>query len=85
MQHEILLPTLLRVNMYVSVRLTYLSKKYFFDEQHLKHLFEERLKSSKHSTHPIVLTTAQKMKFSIKDVFSKCDQIRSFLRFGHIH
>ena len=24
--------------------------------------------------------TAQKMKFSIKDYFSKCDQIRSFLR-----
>ena len=24
--------------------------------------------------------TAQKMKFSIKDSFSKCDQIRSFLR-----
>ena len=24
--------------------------------------------------------TAQKMKFSIKDLFSKCDQIRSFLR-----
>ena len=25
------------------------------------------------------LDTAQKMKFSIKDFFSKCDQIRSFL------
>ena len=24
--------------------------------------------------------TAQKMKFSIKDFFSKCEQIRSFLR-----
>ena len=24
--------------------------------------------------------TAQKMKFSIKDFFSKCDQIRSFLQ-----
>ena len=24
--------------------------------------------------------TAQKMKFSIKDLFSKCDQIRSYLR-----
>ena len=24
--------------------------------------------------------TAQKMKFSIKDIFSKCDQIPSFLR-----
>ena len=27
-----------------------------------------------------VFSTAQKMKFSIKDFFSKCDQIRSFLR-----
>ena len=25
-------------------------------------------------------TTAQKMNFSIKDFFSKCDQIRRFLR-----
>ena len=27
---------------------------------------------------------AQKFKFSIKDFFSNCIQIRSFLRFGHI-
>ena len=27
-----------------------------------------------------VSVTAQKMKFSIKDFFSKCDQIRSFLQ-----
>ena len=27
-----------------------------------------------------VIHTAQKMKFSIKNFFSKCDQIRSFLR-----
>ena len=26
--------------------------------------------------------TAQKLKFSIKDFFSKCDQIRSFLWIG---
>ena len=26
-------------------------------------------------------STAEKMKFSVKDFFSKCDQIRSFLRF----
>ena len=26
------------------------------------------------------INTAQEMKFSIKDFFSKCDQIRSFLR-----
>ena len=28
----------------------------------------------------IIATTAQKMKFSIKDLFSKCDQIRSFVQ-----
>ena len=28
-----------------------------------------------------MLLTAQKMKFSIKDFLSKCDQIRSFLWF----
>ena len=27
-----------------------------------------------------MINTSQKMKFSIKDFFSKCDQIRSFLR-----
>ena len=28
--------------------------------------------------------TAQKMKFSIKDFYSKCDQIHSSFGFGHI-
>ena len=28
------------------------------------------------------VVTSQKMKFSIKDFFSKCDQIRSFLGIG---
>ena len=28
----------------------------------------------------LMILTAQKMKFAIKDFFSKCDQIRSFLR-----
>ena len=31
-------------------------------------------------TRPITSLTTQKMKFSIKDFFSKCDQISSFLR-----
>ena len=31
--------------------------------------------------HALLIYTAQKIKFSIKDFFSKCDQIRSFLRF----
>ena len=30
-------------------------------------------------------STAQKMKFSIKYLFSKCDQIRRNCRFGHIY
>ena len=29
--------------------------------------------------------TAQNMKFSIKDFFSKCDHIRRNMRFGHIY
>ena len=29
--------------------------------------------------------TLQKMKFSIKDFFTNCDQIRRKLRFGHIY
>ena len=34
----------------------------------------------KNSFMKIFIYTAQKMKFSIKDFFSKCDQIRSFQR-----
>ena len=29
--------------------------------------------------------TAQKLKFSVKDFFSKYEQLRSFVRFGHIY
>ena len=29
--------------------------------------------------------TAQKIMFSVKGFFSKCDQIHSFLRIGHIY
>ena len=36
-----------------------------------------------HSTE-ILLSTAQKIKFSIEDFFSKCDQIRSFLFRGRV-
>ena len=38
------------------------------------------LKAEFFVTHPPVAKTAQKMKFSIKDFFSKCDQIRRKLR-----
>ena len=37
-------------------------------------------KISKERSAVPVVNTAQKMKFSIKAFFSKCDQIRSFLR-----
>ena len=30
--------------------------------------------------HILLINTAQKMKFSIRNVFSKCGQIRSYLR-----
>ena len=54
---------------------------------HLKLLFWQRKKDnpqtgtilSEKVIHTIIFT-AQKMKFSFKDFFSKCDQIRSFLR-----
>ena len=39
--------------------------------------FEEHLRAAASKYRP---DTTQKMKFSIKDFFSKCDQIRSFLR-----
>ena len=40
----------------------------------------------KNITHNTLLKTsliAQKMKFSIKDILSKCDQIRSFCSFSY--
>ena len=39
----------------------------------------------KNTQETVVNGTAQKMKSSIKDFFSKCDQIRRKLRFGHIY
>ena len=43
----------------------------------------ERVKTSGHRyiEYMQISFTAQKMKFSIEDFFSKCDQIRSFRRF----
>ena len=43
----------------------------------LDHLFEEEMDNIRQK---VISYTAQKMKFSMKDFFSKCDQIRSFLR-----
>ena len=37
------------------------------------------------SSNTVFIPAAQKMKFLIKDFFSKCDQIRSFRGFGHIY
>ena len=48
-----------------------LNKK-IFDSKKLENLFQ--------STKTKAFNTAQKIKFFIKDFFSKCDQIRSFLR-----
>ena len=36
-------------------------------------------------TNNIPTIIAQKMKFSIKNFFNKCDQIRSFLRIKYIY
>ena len=43
-------------------------------------LFSQKLSDRCLRWFQIASDTAQKMKFSIKDFFSKCDQIRSFLR-----
>ena len=42
------------------------------------------LQSGMHSPSCDTRFTAQKMKFSIKDFFSKCDQIRSLLIWSHL-
>ena len=52
-----------------------ISKKTFFYRTPLDDCFFD-----KSSLHEGYMATAQKMKFSIKDFFNKCDQIRSFLR-----
>ena len=41
---------------------------------------EQQVKDQQSYTPVPAAYTAQKMKFSIKDFFSKCDQIRSFLQ-----
>ena len=43
--------------------------KLLFEKSFVKYFLSSR--------NPILANTAQKMKFSIKDFFSKCDQIRS--------
>ena len=49
--------------------------------------FPKQFKFSRHVQYLIAYgnITAQKNKFFIKDFFSKCDLIRSFLRFGYIY
>ena len=49
----------------------------------LKHKFDSQLNFEAHMGDLLknaTPRTAQKMKFSIKDFFSKCDQVRSFMR-----
>ena len=43
--------------------------------------FEPQIQILQNYTTEVTCPTAQKMKFSIKDFFSNCDQIHSFLRF----
>ena len=50
------------------------NQKFLFNPCRLK--FSENFSSNKSKT----FLSIQKMKFLIKDFFSKCDQIRSFLR-----
>ena len=50
------------------------SSKFYLSIDSAKENNEHKSLSWRHASH-----TAQKMKFSIKDFFSKCDQIRSFL------
>ena len=58
---------------------TELSLSECLEEYGARHIVEEKtcFKNPK--------STAQKMKLSITDFFSKCDQIRRKLRFGHIY
>ena len=44
------------------------------------HHWKERQECCKQKSSMNGVNTARKMKFSFKDFFSKCDQIRSFLR-----
>ena len=46
----------------------------------ISHLTSEFVKTTKKPDFFYHMITAQKMKFSIKDFFSKCDQSRSFLQ-----
>ena len=50
----------------------------FLSREYL-HGVKNQLSSVSYQT--VIFDTAQKMKFSIKDIFSKCDQCG----FGHIH
>ena len=56
----------------------YMMATFEFNELIDQRLVFHEITSIKLSEHEVFI--AQKIKFSIKDFFSKCDQIRSFLR-----
>ena len=64
-------------------KVVFRTPKNFCDEASLKNserLFSQKLSDRCLRWFQIASDTAQKKKFSVKDFFSKCDQIRSFLR-----
>ena len=69
--HEKLIMFFLKLHIEINGNLVIL----FFSRK----CFESSNSSASNLQH-IALITAQKMKYSIKDFFSKCDQTRSFLR-----
>ena len=66
-----------RSQMFFKIGVTKKFLRTAFDTEHLQWLL---CKFNCNFLSPFSAATAQKMKFSIKDFFSKCNQIRSFLR-----
>ena len=58
----------------------HISQKYFVTPRFIYIIIRTVFRFARNIEEHISVYTAQKMKFSIKNVFSKCDQIRSLLR-----
>ena len=61
----------MKIDMWLTPKMFSHKTVYYLNKQVQKKAFENQIWAN---------LTAQKMKFSIQDFFSKCDQIRSFLR-----
>ena len=61
-----------------------MAENFILTDLHYSNTVAEQVKTLSNLTEMLTklhfTNTAQKLKFSIKDFFSKCDQIRSFLR-----